>query len=96
MQQWISISGKESCEICGYTYQFEQVLDEQAPSRLPLHLLMVGVSLETTELMAFLTHLAFLLLVWLVLAPLIAFVALAFWVSDWKTGVDFVFPEGRD
>ncbi|KAI8998301.1 hypothetical protein BC832DRAFT_241987 [Gaertneriomyces semiglobifer] len=71
LEEWLGVSGKRGCEICGWEFRFENVYAEEAPQALsPLFLLKV-LLLKIFKLARFYARILLATVTWLVIVPLV-------------------------
>ncbi|KAJ3707816.1 hypothetical protein LUZ61_011521 [Rhynchospora tenuis] len=69
--QWLKHSSSHRCEVCGHTFSFTQRYDEKAPARLSFVEQLSWVAAKASPRLLFLTRVATVLFVWLLMVPLI-------------------------
>ncbi|KAJ3707818.1 hypothetical protein LUZ61_011523 [Rhynchospora tenuis] len=69
--RWMYQSGTLSCEVCGHKFSFSLMYAEKTPTRLSLGEQLSWVAAKTWPRLQFLTRLAIVLFVWLVMVPLV-------------------------
>ena len=65
--QWLEVSAKKECELCGHTFQMSPLYKDNAPSRLPVS----EVMLELLKLVPMLLRMILAAVLWLVLFPIL-------------------------
>ena len=68
---WLRVSKRKQCEVCGYKYQFSQIYAVEAPEVLPLNDILAGVIIRCVKSLKVLVRLLAVLLVWLVMVPIV-------------------------
>ena len=51
--QWIQLSSARRCEVCGVDFRYQPVYLPGTPSKLPLHELLLGLSVRSARLARF-------------------------------------------
>ncbi|KAJ1703343.1 hypothetical protein LUZ63_003122 [Rhynchospora breviuscula] len=69
--RWMLHSGTLVCEVCRHTFSFKLMYAENAPTKLSLGEQLSWVAAKTWTGLQFLTRLAIVLFVWLVMVPLV-------------------------
>ena len=64
LEQWLSISDREKCDLCGMDFQFEPVFLRQAPKELPMMQWLASAYLYFRRVRPFLLRLLFVILHW--------------------------------
>jgi len=74
--QWLEVSAKTECELCGHTFQMSPLYQDNAPSRLPVS----EVMLELLKLVPMLLRMVLAGFLWLVLFPILICIAYRQWL----------------
>lgn len=79
--QWLEHSGKDRCEVCGYTFEFSPVYAEDAPQRVSAWVLFTAAArFVFTRVVPFVARVVLSVLLWLVATPLATCVLYRAWV----------------
>ena len=71
LEQWLTHSQKEICELCSAKYMFDPEYSADAPDIIPLHILIFsGIKRILLEVVPFTIRIILAIFLWLVMAPL--------------------------